>query len=88
MLRVNRTQFERSPIAPIKVLGTFERAVTRHAVRGRPSSARPTGLRMALVARFPASLRGLNALSPREAFWLGPRRISRNALWPFDRDLF
>jgi hypothetical protein len=88
MLRVNRTQFERSRIAPIKALGTFEREVTRHTVRVRPSSARPTGLRMALVARFPASLRGLNASSPRGAFWLGPRRISANTPWPFDRDLF
>ena len=88
MPSVKRTQFERSRSAPIKALGTCEREVTRHVVRWRPSSARPTGLRMALVARVPASLRGLNALSPRGAYWLGPRRISRNAQWSFDRGWF
>ena len=66
-LDTNGTQFERSRIAPIKAQWTFEREVTRHAVRVRPSSARPTGLRMALALAFPASLRGLNAPSPRVA---------------------
>jgi len=87
-LDVNRTQFERSRIAPMKALGTCEREVTRHAVRLRPSSPLPSGCgwrwSLASQRRCAATV----PPSPRGAFSFGPRRISCNAQRTFDRDLF